>query len=188
MATTLHFDARDAIRGLKALRTRAPYAVARAINRSVTTVRAAAAREISADLGIRVGVVKEQLVVDSATPQRPVATITASGRRIPLIDLDARGPEPSRGRGRGVSYRIGGVRRRLPHAFIAQMRSGHRGVFKRTRTKRLPIVELHGPSLARVFAKDAIVKAVQARYEEAMTKNLPHEIEFELRRLGARSA
>lgn len=188
MATTLHFDVRDAIRGLKALRTRAPYAVARAINKSAMSARTEAAREISADIGLRVGLVRGEISVDRATPERAIATIGVRGRRIPLIEFGARGKEPSRGRGRGVTYRMRGVRMRLPHAFIAQMRSGHRGVFKRTRTKRLPIVELHGPSLARVFAKDAIVKAVRARYEEAMTKNLPHEIEFELRRLGARSA
>jgi hypothetical protein len=74
-----------------------------------------------------------------------------TGNRIPLIDFAARGPEPSRGRGRGVSYRLPGGRSRDPHAFIATMPSGHRGVFKRTGKERNPIIQSHGPSLVNVF-------------------------------------
>lgn len=186
MIVTMRFEMKDAVRGLQALETRAPHAVARAINRSTTTVRATAAREISADMGLRVGAVREQLVVSPATAANPVATITASGRRIPLIEFGARGPEPSRGRGRGVTYRFPRGRGRIPTAFITTMRSGHRGVFRRAGKRRLPIVELLGPSIPFVFSTAAIRRALESRFHEAMMTNLPHEIEFELNRISRR--
>lgn len=183
---TFRFDTTDAMRGLRLLKGRAPHAVARAINRSASTVRTHAARELSTDLGLRVGVVKEHLELSRATAVHPVASITVRGRRIPLIDFGARGPEPSRGRGRGVSYRLPKGRGRVPDAFITTMKSGHRGVFRRTGKRRLPIRELFGPSLPFVFSRDAIVRTLKERYRDAMLTNLTHEIEFELSRISRR--
>jgi hypothetical protein len=58
------------------------------------------------------------------------------------------------------------------------MRSGHRGVFQRSGTKRLPIYELFGPSIARVFEK--LIPVGEARRTEVLLKNLRHEVEFAL--------
>ena len=102
--------------------------------------------------------------------------IEIRGRRLPLIDFKAKGPEPSRGRGRGVSYRLPGGRKRAPHAFIATMPSGHRGVFQRRGSARSPVYQLHGPSLVRVFEKFLPLGAERGR--EALVKNLRSEIHF----------
>jgi hypothetical protein len=130
----------------------------------------------------------------------PAAQCTASAKRIPLIDWDARGPYPSRGKGRGVSTSLrtsgvtaikargkalgvggstGGGRGRYPHAFIAQMRSGHRGVFQRGGTKRMPIFELFGPSIARVA--DKYTAAAAARGMDQLRKNLVSEFRYAMR-------
>jgi hypothetical protein len=132
------------------------------------------------------------MFIVEATSQRHRAQLGCRDTvRIPLIDFGARGPEPSRGRGSGVTYRMGGAQKRLPHAFIARLASGHRGVFERTqgkfmriqkrswKKKRQAIHEKFGPSLPHVFAK--LVPIGIARGVEALITNLEHEFQFAMR-------
>jgi hypothetical protein len=156
-------------------------AFSRAMNRSAISARAVGARVVAKDLGLRVGTIREQIKISRATVVDLTVTLSVRGRRIPLIEFSASGKEPSRGKGRGVSYRLGGQRRRIPTAFIATMKSGHRGVFRRILRGRLPIVELLGPSIAVAFSRKPIVEAISNRFREAMSTNLQHEIEFEVR-------
>jgi hypothetical protein len=168
-------------RAIRRLRERAPHMVTHAQNRAATSAVTVMSRQVAADTKLRVGVVKDQLRVESATVHRPVARVWAVASRIPLIHFGAKGPEPSRGRGKGVRARTN--RALYPGAFIATMRSGHRGVFRRLPVLRsrkgkprqapaLPIVELFGPSIAHVFVKH--IAAGRARYLEQFEKNVLH--------------
>ena len=172
-------------------------AMVRALNRSIASGRTVMVRGIAGDIGLRSKDVREALRPREATLSRPEASLAASLKRIPLIEFRARGAEPSRGKGRGVTYRIGGASKRLEHAFIATMSSGHRGVFMRTHallpgqsgprfssrkskgawSPNLPIKEKHGPSLGRVFAKHR--PAGLARVREQFLKVFGHELRFE---------
>jgi hypothetical protein len=171
-------------------------ALARGLVRTGSTARTQWRRAIAADVGLVQRDVEAAMGVLKATPDRLVHRIVVTGRRIPLAKFDARGPEPSRGRGR-LTYRIGrGPRRVLPGGFFATMPSGHRGVWKRqgapremTRgrykgKRRQPIVERFGPSLPRVAMQPPITAAVRRTAEDAMAKNLAHEIRFLLSRQG----
>lgn len=156
-------------------------AAARAINRTLTSERASIGSDVAKDMGLKLATVKDAMTIEKATTSTLSGRLIARGKRIPRIEFDARGPEPSRGRGRGVSYRGEGGRIRVPNAFIATVGSGgHRGVFVRRTTKRLPIRELFGPSIAHVFEK--LVPNGEARRNEVLVKNLQHEIEFALSR------
>jgi hypothetical protein len=135
---------------------------------------------VAEDMGLKVGDVNARIRVEQATEDRHVARLYASYKRLPLIDFGAKGPEPSRGKGRGVTARLGGGRNRYPNAFIATMHSGHRGVFTRKAGPRLPIVELRGPSIAKVFVKHQDVGL--ARGQEQLAKNLQSEFRFALSR------
>jgi hypothetical protein len=132
-----------------------------------------------------------------ATYDRPVARMATSLKRIPLIKFGARGPEPSRGKGRGVSYKLGGQgKQRVPNAFIATMPSGHRGVFVRAMGAhgplqgslarlaksggRLPIRELAGPSLGHVFARYR--PEAQGIAAEFFDRNFARELKFQASR------
>ena len=154
----------------------APIVMARALNRAAVSGQAAMVKVITADTGMAAKNVKREIVIDKASRTRPVVALTIAGRRIPLIAFSARGPEPSRGRGRGVSYRLPGGRGKIPNAFIATMGSGHRGVFKRKATKRLAIVELRGPSLPHVFEK--FLPTFREAAQASLVKNLASEISF----------
>lgn len=153
-------------------------AMVRAMNRGIASGQTLMASLIAKDLGLKVSDVKTAMPVTPATFGRPIARFGASLKRIPLIKFGARGPEPSRGRGTGVRYRMAGGRGHIPSAFIATMRSGHRGVFKRAGPARLPINELHGPSLGHVFRK--FRPQGVARVQEMFEKNFAHE----MKRLG----
>lgn len=161
-------------------------ALVRTMRRALTSGRAALVPLIAKDLSLKARDVRDALLISvHAIGQGEVeGRLSASSKRIPLSKFSPTGPLPSRGRGKGVSYRIGGRRQRVADAFLAQMRSGHQGVFRRIGTserrsaggwsKNLPIVELHGPSVGRVFAK--FRPQGVARVREAFEQNLTHEL------------
>jgi hypothetical protein len=122
-----------------------------------------------------------------ATIATPFARLKASLKRIPLFDFGAKGPVPSRGKGRGVTVKG----KRYPHAFIATVGSGrHTGVFQRRpganrrgpapHRSQLPIYELFGRSIGRVFIKFRPLG--HARALEALAKNIQSEFQFALSR------
>lgn len=166
---------------LELLGKRAPVALARALNRTGSSERTAMARAVSKDMGLKVGDARDAIKVEKATAARLAVRVVAKGKRLPLIDFKARGPEPSRGRGRGVSYVMQGQRKRLPNAFLATVGAGHRGVFMRMGKRRLPIKQLYGVSIAKSFEHQ--LGAGEAARQESLLKNVEHEIEFELSRL-----
>lgn len=187
MPITVQFHTEQATAALDQLGRAGHVALKRALRRTATSVRAVMASAVAKDVGIRVGTVRDEvrLRIDE---DALLATISVSGARIPLIEFKASGPSPSRGKGRGVSATVQGQRKRYPSAFIAQMRSGHHGVFVRkspsvrmsagARSKNLPIVELRGPSLPHVFAK--FIPLGIERAAEQLGKNLEHELSFAL--------
>src|SRR5262249_22753982 len=141
---------------LEKMRDRAPLAVARALNRTIDSARTQATRSISEDLGgIRQADVRKGLETTRANQGRLEATLRVRGRRIPRIACRARQTRT------GVSYKLPTGAGFVRSAFLATMRSGHTGVFRRIGTPRLPIVELKGPSLPRVFTQERVLSAVR---------------------------
>jgi hypothetical protein len=195
-AISLRLDTTPWKKGLDALGKRAPIALARALNRTGNSERTAMARAVAADMGIKVGTARDAIKVEKATARTLVTRVIAKGKRLPLIDLKARGPYPSRGRGRGVSYvSQGGQRKSIANAFIAVVRragqdggehEGHKGVFIRPGKRRLPIKQLYGASIARSFGNQ--IPTGEARRNEVLVANVQHEIEYELSRLNSTGA
>lgn len=146
-------DSREVNRELAAIGRKARRVIPRALNRTANTLRTREKRGIAKETGIKIGVINKQMSIKKATPGNPRAIINVNRQAIPLIRLGARGKEPSRGKGGGVTYRLGGRKHRLSNAFISTMPTGHRGVFSRKRKARLPIRERFGPSIASIFKK-----------------------------------
>lgn len=188
-AIQIQFKNSGAVAGLAHLGPVGDRAVTRALKRTGVSARAVMASLIAKDTGLRVSRVREDMRID-VPPGGQSVSVSVSGRRIPLIEFRASGPQPTRGRGRSVSATVG-QRRSYPGAFIARMGTGHVGVFKRAQTltrrskgawsQNLPIKELFGPSLPQVFTK--FLPEGAARAEEALAKNLEHELAFELSKL-----
>jgi hypothetical protein len=191
----IRFDPSDVLRKLETLRSTAiPGAIRRALSRSMDSGGVAIAREVARDMGLNVGVVKAELrsqIVDGE--EGMVGQLSISGKRIPLIDWKAKGPEPSKGRGK-VTASTGGGRKTYPGAFITNVGSGrHRGVFvrkgpsarksRRAWSQNLPMVELKGPSLPHVFHKKSDVAI--ARFQEQFPKELQREVTFALKKAAS---
>lgn len=178
MKVDVTLDDRDIQLGIANLKAKFPNAIRRAVERAGVSAKAEMAKSIGDDVGLGSRFVKDQIKVNRLGPAS--LQLEVSGKRIPLIAFGARGPEPSRGRGNGVSYRLPTGRGRLEHGFIATMPGGHRGVFARRDARRLPIQEQYGPSLAHVFIK--YLAAGAARAKESLLKNLRSEISFAMKR------
>lgn len=152
-------------------------ATVRSLNRAIKSGQVATARLMAADTGLKVSVVKASMAVSLATFGTPEASVRVFDfKRMPLILFNVKdsGSKLTKALGGGVSYAIGSVRKSIPNAFIAVMSNGHRGVFARVGKKRLPIRELYGPSLGKVFYK--FEEAGQARADEAFRANFEHEL------------
>jgi hypothetical protein len=156
--------------GFAGLEQRLIKATAHALNRVAVSVRASAVKSIGADLGAKQADVRKAVVVyKKADIGSLEAQIVATGKRIPLIDLGARQTRA------GVSHQSATGRTTKRSAFIAKMRSGHTGVFKRQKAKhkmnassnyagqmRQGIVELFGPSIPLIFTKDKVQTPLRA--------------------------
>jgi hypothetical protein len=87
---------------------KASRALVRAMNRALTSGRTLMVQRIAADTGLRSGDIKKAMALRNASAQSLEARLGVGLKRIPLISFNARGQEPSRGKGRGVSYRLKG--------------------------------------------------------------------------------
>lgn len=164
---------------------KAPVAQARALNRAGVSANAALLSAVSSDTGLKVSTLRERINVGrQATPEHLSVRVYAGTKGIPLIQFRARGPEPSRGRGRGVTAQIQGGSVNYPRAFIATMKNGRRGVFQRGNKgnpngrARLPITEKYGPSIYLVALRWRQVAIDRGR--ESLIKNLQSEFRFVL--------
>ena len=128
-------------------------AALRALKKATRSAHTDSGRIIAKDIGLKVGEARKRLRRIEPNGRTLSGAILGSFRRLSLMLLGAKGPEPSRGRGR-VTAKSGGRRAAIPHAFISTMKSGRRGVFKRKGKDRLPVGELLGPSVGRVLDKN----------------------------------
>lgn len=83
----------------------------------------------------------------------------------------------------GVSVRLGGKTRRLKSAFIATMKSGHEGVFRRRGKGRLPIRELWAPRLSNMMLDDGVIPGIQSKAQERIASAFDRGLARELAKL-----
>lgn len=87
-----------------------------------------------------------------------------------------------------VSYKIGkgGGREKIADAFLIEFASGYEGIFRREGDSRLPLYELHGPSIPEVAEKNAAVRRVMDVEAGAnLVLETDRRIEFMLKRAAA---
>jgi len=97
--------------------------------------------------------------------------IRATGGKIPLINFIAK----QKAAGVSVKVKRQSAGTVIPHTFIAEMRSGHIGIFERTieggkRVPRLPIKELKGPSIPTLFVSRKVMSKINQTVNEFAQK------------------
>jgi hypothetical protein len=169
-------------------------AIARALNRTATTVRARAARDISAELGgaIKVSQVRKAIRQTNARRDSLRAVLQANGRRrIPLSSFRPR-QTPT-----GVNVRIGSKVVTVPGAFIT--RSGavrmrtpdwraslydqvqrRRNRVRRGDVPDVPIAQLFAPGVPAVFVQPRILNAQERLARERFAVEFERQIRFAL--------
>jgi hypothetical protein len=158
-----------------------PVATFRALNKTATSAKSVAVKLVAAQMGIAQKEVRPSIALQKAQLRMLDAVLSATrNKRLPLIKIDGKATQgPS-----GVTYRgPGNIRRNIPHAFLALMPSGHRGIFKRLGKARLPILELSGPSIYYVFKQPLVQNALEKVVKERWPVCFEQELHFLRRKL-----
>lgn len=182
----------DVERRLGNLKSKAPLVLSRAINRAISNVKKNSAKETSSRYYITSGEVKKTLRLVKASKSSLKAAVISSGSGIALSKFKVNPGTPVRYRGASRSPKVyragvkksGGVKPLAgdPKAFIAVMKSGHKGVFERTSDASLPIKQLYGPSVPQIMKNQDILDVINKDAAETLQKRLDVEINNVLRK------
>ena len=194
---------------LSAAPKRAEWALRTAINGTASHAQTESVRRIGQEWNAKQKDIRKALTVTKATAARLEASVQATGgrgKRIPLVVFGARQTR----KGVTVKVKRAGGRGLLPGAFIATMKSGHRGVFVRAAKSRkqgtpyralpirtvktgawagttyrpgLPIVEKASISIASMWNR-GIIDQVVTESQSFMTRRVNALLQLELTKLG----
>ena len=156
---------------------------ARAINRTLSGVKTDASAEIRKEITATKKYVDRTFSIQKASTVRLQGAVTSKGKPLPLVAFSTRQTK----KGVSVQVKKGRPRKVIPHTFQATMKSGHKGVFWREKkggkmVGRLPIQELYSSRVPDIFSNDSVMRPVIAKAQDRMSKNLSHEIDYELLR------
>lgn len=172
---------------LRNLGRQAQPAIARALNRVAKGVPTDSVKEVRKEYNVKAGPVRKSFEIKKAKPAALEARAKASGHKVPLINFGARPSSPGRRKpALGVSVQVKKQRKVLRHSFVARMKSGHIGVFQREGEFRLPIEQKFGPSIPEMISNEKVINLIQENANERFKKNLDHEIDYVLQKMGAR--
>ena len=189
-------DIERAVRSLTEVQRKiVPTASSRALNKTAAQAKTQAARAIRDQYNISSRLIGRHIRLHRSTPATLTASVSAEGEKLPVVAFGARQTK------RGVTVQIKrGARRLIRSAFLATLRSGHRGVFARghysgrgfvRRTRRvrpypkpdLPITELFTVGVPQGFSNRLVLEALERKVREKFPALLAHEIQFALSRL-----
>jgi hypothetical protein len=147
----------------------------RAVNKVAVAARTRVLRMVTEEINVRQSDIRQRNIkLRKASFDQLYAAISITGRRIPLRKFGARQTR------RGVSYAIRrGGRTEMRHAFLAEMKTGHRGVFRRKdKAPRLPIQEKYGPSVPQVVEDSQDM--VSGAFDDEMDSHLEREVDTQV--------
>ncbi len=175
-------------------------ATSSSINKALVSTRAYMIRTMRADYAVKAGNIRRELHIKKSTWSTMTGMITGKGSPgIPLLKF-VRGSKaaPSTRRLKSGGYRpalgvpvvIRKSRGKIPAhgVFLARMKSGHIGAYKRiggrAKSGRQAINEVFGPSPIKILASDRYDDRIEDFADRSMDKNLKHEADYVLRKMG----
>ena len=149
-------------------------AIYRSLNRTIVGVKVNAARAVRDELTLKIKDIKKDLAIRRAPAHGLEAALDIAIRATGLIKFRAR--QTARGTTVQVKRRSG--RKRLPHAFIARMKSGHVGVMTRAKgIGRLPIDELFSTAPGQYLDDDDVLRPIGDAAQVRFTKELSSQVD-----------
>lgn len=174
-------------------------ASSRAINKTLTSTKAEMVRVIRQRYEIKAGDIRKELIIARSARNRLIGRVHGkSSSGVPLIKFTRMKRIPStrrtaRGRyipKKGIPVKIRKDKGSIAASgvFLAKMKSGHVGAFKRARINdgRLPIREVFGPSPVKLLGFQDNLKKIDTFAQQTMDKNLEREVNFILIKMGLR--
>lgn len=163
---------------------------ARSINRTATGTRTFLSKEVRKELKIKAKPVRDAVRIKKASPNASLRNIQGivevSGKPIPLIEFGAR-ERNVRKDGKvykGVSVRVKDRRKVVRGGFLATMKSGRTGIFKRKGKSRLPIRELFSTSITDILRNEGFLDRIAKFVDERFFREFKRDLEFRISKLA----
>jgi len=159
-----------------------------ALNDTLRGMRTDTSREVRADVNLPAKAVKSTFTLQFATTQRLEACLISTGKSVPLVHYGARPKRPVHEGGRrpkrGVSVLVKRERGRktISGSFVARMKSGHLGVFRRKGPARRPIKQLYGPSVPNILSNQPVLTRIKAKAEDRLKDRMIHHSRRQMER------
>ena len=158
-------------------------AMARAINDALAAAKTQALKGVTDRYTIKRKEIADLVSTRKASGDNPGGMLRFRSQRKGLAKFKTRPAAPPIQSGVPVERRkavqvelLKGHGFTLPKGFVAQMRSGHIGVFRREGAERLGIDERTGPTIAHMVGSREVIENVQERADEVLNNRIDHHI------------
>ncbi|GMB00433.1 phage tail protein [Pelosinus sp. IPA-1] len=157
-----------------------PRAINSALNRTITGVRTDLVRSVRDNYDVKASDVRNAMQLKKSNPSTLTASIGASGAPLPLINFRVKPAQPGKqkpGSTLRVSVKKSGGKP-IKGAFVAKLQGGRVGVAIRVGKARLPLKELHGPSVPQMLGEANLATNVMSSAQERFLKRIAHEVDW----------
>ena len=153
-------------------------AFSNAINRGLSKAKTTAFKEVKNVYEVNNSAINEKTRtrIQKANAGNIAGYINFSGAKIPLYKFKVTPTVPGTGKKVFAAQEKGGGNT-FEDAFIAQMKTGHLGIFERKETKRLPIEEKMGSAMAQMVKNTVVMEAVQKEAQKTVDERIEYEID-----------
>jgi hypothetical protein len=155
----------------------APVVISRALNRSATTARATAIKQVTGNYYIKQKLIREKKIITiykaNKTKLRSLVIVRDSSIPLNYFKFSPGRPRPKNPPRLKVAVKRNGMKT-LDRAFVADI-NGNK-IFERKGKKRLPIDRLYGPAVAQITGVERNRVAVEKESMKMYLKRLDHEI------------
>lgn len=116
---------------------------------------------------------KQKTIRDRTRVNKNTGEVSVKGSPIRLFKFRVTPTSPKR---QLVTASVKRARKSLPHAFVAQMRNGHIGIFERAKESRYPIRQLYSVSAPQMAGNEEVLEGAMERASIVFDERLSHEI------------
>lgn len=175
---------KDVQKRLKGIEKKAPNAIANALNRTISMLSTAVAKEVRLDYQVKSSDIKSTLVKTRARPNILTARLLSKGRVLGLdhFKVSPKTVQPKRKKPIKAAVKKTGLKE-LKGGFVADVNGPK--VFVRDTKKRFPIRKLYGPSVPQMFQSKNVSTKLNQQADEKFKERLNHEIRRLVERNGA---
>jgi len=153
-------------------------ALSNAMNRGLSKMKTGATKKVREVYTVQSSAINEATStrIQKASTGNLAGYIHFSGYKIPLYKFKVTPKAPGIKKQVTAAVKKGGGTA-FEHAFIAQMKSGHIGVFERETSKRFPIEEKMGLAMAQMVGNQSVIAELEKEAQKTVDERVTHEID-----------